>query len=414
MPISELQQRTCQAYRLALRWRSGHLSPRRGLHIDSTSNIPVSDVRFLPGRSGDWVLTMSKGIWDVLTIWDLSSPENGARKACEWSPRGALFSGVTLNTDVVSDATLAVSMSKDGEHSVHMISLQRDDNGEFSLQSIHTIASDMKPTNLHGDLLALSDEVSTTVVWNWRAQTSAVLQQPDSEAGLWQPNRGIQVVFAHRSVLVVRACSIHLFPDPALQETPLTYFPIAKHSFGWIDGVCVTQSRSTIPSLSILLRGESDDPWSSGLHSLDHYILLPNLNLEDDTSPPYMFPPALVAKVPAVRGSLRCRNVVLGPCGTAAWIQPQDRAVVGLAWAGNEYPLQAIQPASGNESLMVAAFPGSLSADHDVDRGSGVVGMRSTAVFTNALNNWTAFDYDEEIGRIVLCSSFGCVMVLEL
>lgn len=220
---------------------------------------------------------------------------------------------------------------------------------------------------------------------------------------------------------MVRACSIHLFFHPELQETPLTYPPIAQHSFGWIDGVCVTPTLAG-PSLSILLRGESDDPWSSGLHSLDQYTLLPNPDAAVDQElrlTPYIFPPNLVAKVPAVRGSLRCRNVVLGPCGTAAWIQPQDRAAVGLAWAGDEgYPLQAIYPISGNESLMVAAFLGPLARDGDGwkqdDVDVGVVGMRSTAVFTNELNNWTALDYDEGVGRIVLCSSFGGIMVLEL
>ncbi|KAG6852862.1 hypothetical protein C0991_008497 [Blastosporella zonata] len=412
MPVSELEQRTCHAYRLALRWRSGHRSPRRTFFIDSISNVPVSDIRFLPGRSADWILTVSKGIWDVLTIWDLSSPENDARKACEWSQRGALFSGIALNTDPASEATLAVSMSNDGEQSVQLISLHSGENGTFSLQPIHSIPSHMKSMKLHGDLLALSDEVSRTVVWNWRLQISAILLEPDSEAGPWQPNRSIQVVFAHRSILVVRACSIHLFPEPVLQEPPLTYSPIAQHSFGWIDGVCVTQSRSAVPNLSILLRGESDDPWSSGLHSLDNYTLLPNPSTDDDedNTPPYIFPPPLVAKVPAVRGSTRCRKVVLGPCGTAAWIQPQDRAVVGLAWTGiAEYPPQVIHPASGNESLMVAAFPGPLAPDDDSDAG-----MRSIPVYTNELNNWTSLDYDEEIGRVVLCSSFGCVMVLQL
>ncbi|KAG6884581.1 hypothetical protein C0993_009856, partial [Termitomyces sp. T159_Od127] len=261
----------------------------------------------------------------------------------------------------------------------------------------------MKPTKLEGDLLAVSDEIAQTVVWNWRKRTSAILKQPDGEAGIWQPNRIIQVVFACHSILVVRACSIHLFLYPQLQETPLTYPPIAQHSFGWIDGVCVTPTR-TGPSLSILLRGESDDPWSSGLHSLDQYTLLPNPDVAADQElcpAPYIFPPHLVAKVPAVRGSLRCRNVVLGPCGTAAWIQPQDRAAAGLAWAGDEgYPLQAIYPISGNESLMVAAFPGPLAGDGDGWKqdnvGVGVVCTRSTAVFTNGLNNWTALDYDEE------------------
>ncbi|KAG6811607.1 hypothetical protein H0H92_006622 [Tricholoma furcatifolium] len=419
MSVPELEQRTCHAYHLALRWLSGHLTTRRTLIIDSTSNVPVSDVRFLPGRSGDWIMTVSKGVWDVLSIWDLSSSQNDSRKVCQWSKRGALFNGIVLNTDSGSDATLAVSVSNDG---VQLISLRRDKKGVFSLQPIFTLPSGMKPTKLHGDLLALSDEVSQTVIWNWRTRLSAVLLQPDSEAGIWHPNRSIQVVFAYKSVLVVRACSIHLFPFPHLQETPSTYSPIAHHSFGWLDGISVTHSPLN-SRLSILLRSESDDPWSSGLHSLDYYNILrnPDAAVEDDAQedhlPPYLFPPTLVAKVSAVRGSLRCRNVILGPCGTAVWIQPRDRAVVGLAWPDEEYPLQTIHPESGHESLMVSALPGPLAqidSDSEKPEEGGVVKMRSSAVYRNDLNNWTALDYDEEVGRIVLCSSFGSIMVLEL
>ncbi|KAG6847909.1 hypothetical protein H0H93_004998 [Arthromyces matolae] len=410
MSVQELEQRTRHALRLSSRWLSGHLSPRRTLYIDSTANIPVSDVRFLPGRLGEWVLTVSKGIWDVLTIWDLSSSGTESRKACEWSLRGGLFNGLALNSSSGSEATVALAVSKDGEHKVHLLSLQTKEAGNYCLETISTVLSGMKPTKLEGDLLALSDDVTQTVIFNWRLRTSAILQQPEDDAGIWHPNRSIQVVFAHRSVLVVRACSIHLFPYPVLEEIPPTYHSIAQHSFGWIDGVCVTPSRSNSPILSILLRGESDDPWSSGLHSLDQYTLTPNpiSNDENDEEgsfiPPYIFPPTLTAKVPAIRGSLRCRNVLLGPCGTAAWIQPQDRAVVGLAWPGNEdHPLLAIHPTSGNESLMVAAFPGPLARDKDddVEQDGDVVGTRSTAVATNGLNNWTALDYDEEVGRII-------------
>ena len=113
MSLPELEQRTCHAFRLASRWLSSHLNTRT-LYVDSL-HVPVSDVKFLPGRCGEWILTVSKGIWDVLTIWDLRSPDqNEARKTCEWSLRGALFNGVALNTDPGSDAALAVSVTNDG------------------------------------------------------------------------------------------------------------------------------------------------------------------------------------------------------------------------------------------------------------------------------------------------------------
>lgn len=199
-------------------------------------------------------------------------------------------------------------------------------------------------------------------------------------------------------MLVVRARSIHLFPDPVLHDVPLTYTPLARHSFGWIDSVSVTGRSEPSTPLTILLRGESDDPWSSGLHSLDFYTLQPG-----DASLPYVFPPTLVSQVQAVRGSLRCREVVLGPCGTAVWIQPQDRTVGGLVPTDDAYPIQA-----RHESLVVAAFPGPLEMLNDTAI------TRGRTLFTNSLNNWTSLDYNEELGRIVLSSSFGRIMALEL
>ncbi|RDB17683.1 hypothetical protein Hypma_001259 [Hypsizygus marmoreus] len=403
LSVSELEQQTCHAFDLSSRWISGFTAPRRTLFIDATASTRVSQVRFVPGHAGDWILTVSKGIWDVLTVWDISGHP---KKCCEWSPRGAIFSGISLNTDISSEATVAVSVLKDGNHTVEIMSLGVRADGSCSFLPIISLESFLKPIHLEGELLALSDDVSQTVIWDWRHGTAAILQHPPDETGSLPHDKCIQVIFAHLSILVVRARSIHLFPWPELTPTPKTYEPIQRHSFGWIDGVSVTKRKS---GLTILLRGESDDPWSSGLHSLDFYTLEPNLNSQNPS--PYTFPPTLVTRVPAVRGSLRCRDVFLGPCGTAVWVQPQDRAPVGLVAGMDDYPLQAISTTSVHESLVIAVFPGPL-APSDVS-GNGAV-TRSRTLCTNSLNNWTSLDYDEDLGRIALSSSFGRVMILEI
>lgn len=110
MSVSELEQRTCHAFYLSSRWLSGLSQPRRTLLIDATAAISASLVRFLPGRFGDWLVTVSKSIWHVLTIWDISSEP--PRKACDWSPRGAIFSGMAVNADPASEATLALSVAQ--------------------------------------------------------------------------------------------------------------------------------------------------------------------------------------------------------------------------------------------------------------------------------------------------------------
>jgi len=436
MSVSELEHYTCHAYALGSRWLSGHPMPCRAAFIDATSNTSVCEIRFVPGHAGHWILIVSKGVWDVITIWDVSGDP---RKCCEWSPRGAIFNGFCLNTHPSSVATLAVSVLKNGEHTVDILSVDVDTNSTYHLRTLKTIRSNFRAIKLEGDSLAISDDVARTVVWNWRTDTSAVLEHPEDNMGVWEHNKCIHIVFAHRSVLVVRARSIHLFPEPILCDSPKVYQSVARHSFGWIDGVSVTATYSDPMSpfqpLSILVRGESDDPWSSGLHSLDLYTLRPNpsyrpptpdvevepepepdiASLQKPQSIPYIFPPTLKTQVRAIRGSLRCRDVILGPCGTAVWIQPQDRAVVGLL-SSDELPLQAIRSVSGHESLVAATFPGPLAPPSTTANSNPALATvtRSRTLFTNHFNNWTSLDYDEELGRIALGSSFGRVMILEL
>lgn len=224
-------------------------------------------------------------------------------------------------------------------------------------------------------------------------------------------------MFATDSILVVRARFIHLFPKPELQSTPQIYTPIAQHSFGWTDGVSVAPPRllnnagssSDFASLSILIQGEINDPWSSGQRSLDLFTLHPNPSYRSSASDtntgmspvPYIFPPTLTAQVHTVRGSLRCRNFILGRCGTAVWIHPRD----------------LMYETTLCDCVVVAAFPGPLAAsspfgDSDSPASSSVI--QGIKLHANYLyNSWTSLDYDEERGRVVLGSSYGPIMILE-
>jgi hypothetical protein len=111
MDSSELERRTRHAYRLSMKWLSPSCEPQKMIIFDATSATSVSDLRFLPGHDGKWLLTVSKGIWSVITIWDIS---DGLRKLSEWGPKGALFNGFALNADPHSAATLAVSIFEEG------------------------------------------------------------------------------------------------------------------------------------------------------------------------------------------------------------------------------------------------------------------------------------------------------------
>ncbi|KAJ3503747.1 hypothetical protein NLJ89_g8298 [Agrocybe chaxingu] len=425
--VRDLRRKTLSAYSLAHRWLAGLSSPRRKSYISGTSGTSVSHVRFLPGHGDRFLLTIAKSIWSAVAIWDLSSKES--RKVGEWSPRGAIFNGFALNEDPDGGAELAISVHLNGEASVRLLSLDEGIDGPCTFREIYTVSTTMRPLKLVGYLLALSDETSQTAVWNWRNGTYAILENSIEDVPVGQSayNECIQVLFAHRSILVVRARSVHLFPYPTLKPYypddphPTPYTPIAHHSFGWVDGMCVnvcpyldrgTTTVSSWSPLSILVRGESDDPWTSDVLNLELYTIDPNADYPSDDGdldthiPPYLFPPRLVNQVRSLRGSLRCTQVFLGRFGTAAWIQPQERFYAGLL---ADVPQQMQVDRRGrtpHESLMMAVFPGSLST------AEGEVVARR--VFVNEANNWTSFDYDEVRGRVALGSSFGVITLLEL
>jgi hypothetical protein len=106
----ELERRARRAYRLSVKWRSPRASPEKMLIFDATSTTSVSDLRFLPGHDAARLLTVSKGIWSLMTVWDVA---DGLRKLAQWGPKGVLFNGFAVNARE-SEATLAVSVFEEG------------------------------------------------------------------------------------------------------------------------------------------------------------------------------------------------------------------------------------------------------------------------------------------------------------
>ncbi|PBK86041.1 hypothetical protein ARMGADRAFT_1169269 [Armillaria gallica] len=347
---TDLEHRTRHAYRLASRWLAdSSLTPKSETTFNGS---PVSEIKFVPGRQHKWVLTISKVIWSVLTIWDISRQQ----KCSEWSPKGAMFTGVKLNVDPESEAGVVVSLSQ------RIVLLRLDDDG--TLHKIRSVETDLRPVNITGDVIALSDDVSKTVIYNWMTDEHAYLDDVDDA----QHDHCLQVVFTPPTILVVRARSI------TVDTAPPHPTRIATHSFGWVDGASATPT-------SILIRSQSDNPWASELNSLELYSLS-------------SFPPTLVSKISSRRGALRCTDVILGKRGTAVWIRPHDRAMVSH-WEEHD----------GCETLIAAVFPGPLNPTTEV---------RVREVRMNTENNWTAFDYDEDLGRIALGSSSGKITIVQM
>ena len=131
----------------------------------------------------------------------------------------------------------------------------------------------------------------------------------------------------------MRARSFEAFVSPPLlppENISEPHYAAACHRFGWLDGVAVSERRQLpsqtddLASISILIRAESDDPWSSNMHTVDLYTLDPDPTYTESRSDtpssrgssespveappaasrdrsPYLFPPAHVASFPSAQ-----------------------------------------------------------------------------------------------------------------
>ncbi|KIY62728.1 hypothetical protein CYLTODRAFT_494450 [Cylindrobasidium torrendii FP15055 ss-10] len=360
-----------RASRVASKWQSGHVHPASEFEFTATLSTAITDVRFVKKR---WVLTVSSAIWSTLSIWDWAA--KGA-KCSEWSPHGAMFEGaLSVNTDHDANACIAIlTTNLDNERSVVLLSV--DDAGKLSV--LCTIPTNLRPMSLHGPLLALCDEGSGTTLYNTSTQETINLESEQVHF----IDHAIDVVFSPSHVLVVRARSIHLFAYPSAKH-------VDSHSFGWVDGMSVAYNPHT-NGFSVLVRHQSDNPWTADTSTLQLHTIPPAQgDLEG-----YQFPPVPAIEVCSPRGAMRCPKVVLGKYGTALWIRPHERSLVA-----DESSVMLAE-----ETLVAAVFPGALNA------GKEVV---SSWICSNAFNNWTAFDYDEDRGLMVIASSFGKVLFVEL
>ncbi|KAK0437106.1 uncharacterized protein EV420DRAFT_1670245 [Desarmillaria tabescens] len=334
---TDLEQRTCYAYRLASRW------------LADSPLTPTSVIKFTgsPRRS----LT-------VLSIWDIAR----AHKCSEWSPKGGkLFTKIILNEDPESEVSMVVAL--DGSQRMLLL-LHLDDDG--TLHEIHAIGIGLHPISMTGDIIALSDRISKTTIYNWKTEERAYLD----EGGAMQHNRCIHVVFAPTSVVVVRAHTISAYASPPLFGQTNT--PIVTNPFDEFGRTSTTPTSLLI--LSEMYRPRTLEPNLFQLYSLASV------------------PPTLLSERLSRHRVLSYVGIVLGQRGTAVWISPEECATVEHR---------------GCKTLVTAVFPGSLNPTAQV---------RIHELCSHAPKNcqWTAFDYDEELGRIALGSWLGEVTILQL
>ena len=111
LDAGELERSTRHALRLHRNWTSAKPGPVSHITFKASASNIVSDVKFVLRRGHDWLITVSKGIWSVITCWDYADA-NCVRKAGEWMRKGALIRSVVVNSDPESDACLVVAYTQ--------------------------------------------------------------------------------------------------------------------------------------------------------------------------------------------------------------------------------------------------------------------------------------------------------------
>ncbi|KAK0434995.1 uncharacterized protein EV420DRAFT_1488275 [Desarmillaria tabescens] len=94
--------------------------------------------------------------------------------------------------------------------SERIVLLHLDDDGR--MDEIHSFNIDLCPVTFTGDIIALSDDLSKTLIYNWRTDEQAYL----NEGGNMQYNYCIQVIFTVLTILIICTHSINPVHYPAL------------------------------------------------------------------------------------------------------------------------------------------------------------------------------------------------------
>ncbi|KAK0216385.1 hypothetical protein IW262DRAFT_1464921 [Armillaria fumosa] len=348
---SDLEQRTCDAYRLATQWLGDRPLASKSDTIFTGSS--VHEIKFIPGRQHQWLLTICKESTDryVVAVWNIPRME----KRSEWCQEGRMLRGVTCNTDPESEANIVVASQE------RLVFLHLDDNGILHEMKIidmilYSVAA------FHGDIIALDDTTPLTVIYSWKTGARAFLGCGDD----LRRNHCLKVVFTSSIIIVVRSFSISIYTAPLLLHGQ-THVPIFTHPFDWVNGVSVALTNP----LSILICSDEYD---------DHVELPRSPELCSLAS---FFTPILTGK--KVSNST---GFVLGKRATAVCARNLENS------RDNFDP----------KTLLAAVFPGPLNPT-DQARVREVCTLRKP---------WYTFDYDEDLGRIAYQSDVEQITILQL
>jgi len=284
-----------------------------------------------------------------------------------------------------------------------------------------------------------------------------------------QSNTCLQIQISQSYVLVARAKFVEVFNSPKdilvtdtgssganlvvgnVQDRIIQH-PVDSFSFGWLDGISVSEDFSKPDSFFVLFRQPNEDPWSTNPPTLALYRLEASSTADREEDPPshsnangstshlftgtFLAPAPLSAPTdPTPASSSASTKFMLGRHRTALWLSPRPRESdsTGLVQMDLNRPEDWPSQARGvrvwgrflGDDLVWAAFDPRQTRSETQDGGDeNLTRMRDEEdpkirAFTRRIFNsrgevWTAIGYDEETGRVALGRRDGCITFLRL
>lgn len=119
IPSRTLETIVLRSCRIANFWFRSPVEPRSKTEFRLKTSMGISDIRFLPediyeGFGKRKVVTVSKGIWSEVVCWEFDAGTRRLSKLAEWCPKGAIFTGLAVNGKIQSEATIALSLNRNG------------------------------------------------------------------------------------------------------------------------------------------------------------------------------------------------------------------------------------------------------------------------------------------------------------
>lgn len=338
--------------------------------------------------------------------------------------------------------------------------------------------------SLRGDALVVADSCDRAIVVNARSpedravvlESTTISNHPQtvrklhllsiSPNDLLQTNICLQIQISQRYIIVARAKFVEVFnftmdileAEPAHSaighgQEPIIEHPVDSFSFGWLDGISISQDTTKPDAFFVLFPQPNEDPWSMHSPTLTLYHLEANsmAGVEKDTPSPPATPgstprilsetflasvPLSASASPTSTSSSTSTKLVLGRHRTALWLSPRPRELdfTGLVQMDlnrqGDWPFQARGVRTwrnffGDDLIWASFGPRQTitkpQTEDDENCTSTVEGEDSkTPVLTKRILNsdidedWAAIGYDEETGRVVLGRRNGCITFLRL